>query len=129
MFEPVRCTFLVENGKIWYDLVAKQHLKTSSFSNKPLSLGGEAVSKSFRLSTPFPVFLRKLDNNPCRINISASPLFTRPTKPETIGRQLGGKMAIKSFRLSKTCPALLTNLYHNPCRINRPASLHFIRPA
>src|SRR5271157_1985337 len=113
MFEPVRCTFLVENGKIWYDLVAKQHLKTSSFSNKPLSLGGEAVSKSFRLSTPFSVSLSKLDNNPFRINISASPLFTRPTKPETTSWQLGGKAASKSFRLSTPFPVFLRKFDNN----------------
>jgi len=68
LFEPVRCTFLVENGEIWYDLVAKKSLRTGSFSNKPLGLGGEVVSKPFRLSKPLFVLLTSLANNHRRIN-------------------------------------------------------------
>ncbi len=68
LFEPVCCTFLAKNGKIWYDLVTKEPLKKGSFSNKPLSLGGKAVSKSFRSSKPSPILVRNLVSNRHGIN-------------------------------------------------------------
>ncbi len=100
MLEPVRCTFLVENGKIWYDLVAKRRLKTGSFSNEPFRLDGNTISKSIRLSKPSPVILSHLANNHRRINRSATPRFSGPTKPEEVGPTLTGDVLSKPFRFS-----------------------------